>query len=507
MTRQQPHPVYSQNATVHLVNGADKLSALDRAVARAGFVDHVERVYHESGKARDAFCIAIKPNIMTASVREDDSPVYTDPALVEALVDIIRYKGFREIAVVESHNVYDYSYQGRTVQAVAEMVGYRQNGYQVRNLSEEKVPYEYGGALGTHVVGRTWRDADYRISFAKNKTHWQCFYTACLKNVYGCLPEWDKMRHYHGSGIEFYEATIRIADRLPIHFGFLDAWVSGDGFSGHVRDAHPNLTRMILASDNVFALDWVAGEKMGLYPKHNFVMQEALDTWGPIRIQREGDMTPWHPWLNVRRLPVVVLAWLEEWYHVSRFFSRAMAAHQDERFAPVARARGLFSLLQAVTRFGERLMTRKAPVQSPSHRDPESHRMDPSSIGLIEAFVADLVKWLGVVVGLGSLGWFAWHLRGGLIEPHRMSVLGLATAGATAMIVGGLKGRRTPSWLATVLGVNFLAAVVWAGIEAAFGTLVLAIIPWVLSVGLAGLWSVHRRASRRRLRQRQPRVP
>ncbi len=161
---------------------------------------------------------------MTASAAEKDSPVYTDPALVERLTEKIVAHGFQTTAVVESRNVYDYSYQGRGVEAVAEMVGYGSKGYRIVDLTEEKVPYDYGGVLGNHVVGQTWRDADYRISFAKNKTHWQCFYTACIKNVYGCLPEWDKMHHYHGAGVEFYQAAVLIADRPPVHFGLLDAW-------------------------------------------------------------------------------------------------------------------------------------------------------------------------------------------------------------------------------------------------------------------------------------------
>ena len=33
----------------------------------------------------------------------------------------------------------------------------------------------------------------------------------------------------------FYEAAVLIAERLPVHFGFLDAWVSGDG----VPEGHP----------------------------------------------------------------------------------------------------------------------------------------------------------------------------------------------------------------------------------------------------------------------------
>jgi uncharacterized protein (DUF362 family) len=325
----------------------------------AGFLESVERAFQASGKLREDFAIAIKPNIMTASRRMEPNPVYTAPEFVEYLVDRLDERGFRSIAVVEARNVYDYSFVGRGVQDVAAMLGYSARNYRVADLSEEKEPYDYGSVLGRHFVGRTWRDADYRISFAKNKSHWQCLYTGCLKNVYGTLPEADKMRHYHGKGREFYECCILAADRFPVHFGLLDAWYSGDGFSGHVRDAKPNPTRSFIASPNIFALDWVMGEKMELDPALNYVLQEAMFRWGPIRINRRGNMTTWHPWTNIRPFVILSLDAIEEAYGVSKFFSRAFASQQDPRFAPVSKAQGFYRVLQGFTRLFERVFETK----------------------------------------------------------------------------------------------------------------------------------------------------
>ena len=359
MIGSKPHAIYSKNATVFLETGDDKLTVMQGALEVSRFFDNIEAVLGESGKSHDEFLIAIKPNIMTASIREDPSPVYTDPELVEYLIGRLRERGFRNIAIVESRNVYDYSYKGRSVKAVADMVGYSSNGYRVEDLSEQQEPFDYGGVLGQHVVGRTWRDADYRISFAKNKTHWQCFYTGCLKNIYGCLPEWDKMKHYHGKRREFDECCILILDAFAVHFGFLDAWVSGDGFSGHVRDAKPNHTKTILASENVFALDWVVGEKMGVDPTSNYVIQEAMRRWGRITITRQGDLRHWQPWTNLRPFVIGALDLIEEAYWTSRFFSRALASRQDKRFPPRGRSQWLFGFLQSISRLLERLFVTK----------------------------------------------------------------------------------------------------------------------------------------------------
>jgi uncharacterized protein (DUF362 family) len=359
----RPHPIYSRDASVHGSSGIEKLATFHEVLRGSGFEAKLLEAWRSSGKEQAEFVIAIKPNIMTASIPEENSAVYTDPALVEELIHIMMSRGFSRFAVVESQNVYNYSYTERTVPAVAEMCGYGGEGYEIIDLTEDYVSFDYGGTLGPHLAGRAWLEADYRISFAKNKSHWQCFYTACLKNVYGCLPKWDKMRHYHGTDIEFFQATVLIADKIPVHFGILDAWTSGDGLTGHVRDPRPNRTKALLASDNIYALDWVAGEKMGIQPTRNYVMREALNRWGPIQIERLGDMTPWPNWNNVRPITVWLLNGFEEFYRISRFMSRAMASRMDPRFPPRSRAQWFFGLTQRLVRAIESLGTKRTSEQ------------------------------------------------------------------------------------------------------------------------------------------------
>ena len=359
------HDIYSRDSTVYLTTGADKFAAFRRAVEQSGFVNHLLSRWGASGKAKADFLIAIKPNIMTASIHQADSPVYTDPALVEDLIRLMQEQGFTNVVVVEAENVYNYSYRGRRVRDVAELCGYSGNGYRILSMTEDRVAFNYGGQLGRHIIGRAWLEADYRISFAKNKSHWQCYYTACIKNIYGCLPEWDKMKYYHHKrrrqNIEFFDAAVLICDKAPVHFGFLDAWVSGDGLTGHVRDADPNHTHTIFASENIFALDWVAGEKMQIHPLDNAVIQRAVQEWGTINITRMGDMTPWFPWDNVAPWTVKLLDIMEEYYHVARFMSRAMAAQQDVRFKPVSRDQWFFNFSHQIVNWVDGLFTRPAP--------------------------------------------------------------------------------------------------------------------------------------------------
>jgi hypothetical protein len=193
-----PHPIYSQDSVVVLTSGNDRLDALHAAARQAGFVPILLAQWQASGKPKEDFRIAIKPNIMTAAVHRKTPPCTPiRPGGGTDRPDARR--GLQPVHVVEAQNVYNYSFTGRRVPEVAAMCGYTGEGYAIVDLSEDTIAHDYGGALGQHKVGRVWAEADYRISFAKNKTHWQCYYTACLKNIYGCLPEWDKMLHYHAS--------------------------------------------------------------------------------------------------------------------------------------------------------------------------------------------------------------------------------------------------------------------------------------------------------------------
>ena len=379
-----PHPIYSKDASVYLCSGINRFDALENAITQSGFLEHIAAALAASGKTPAEFKVGIKPNIMTAAFRASDSPVYTDPDLVEYLINKMRDLGLQTFFVVEAENVYNYSYEGRRVRAVAEMVGYDENhGYKIISNTEDYIPFDYGWELGQHFVGRVWHDCDYRISFAKNKTHWQCFYTACIKNLYGALPMWDKMKWYHGkkdgAEIEFSDCAVLSAHHFPAHFSFMDAWISGDGLTGHVRDANPNTTHTIFASENILALDWVAGEKMGIQPMDNSVIARAVQQWGAINITRVGDMAPWFPWTNVTPVVVKDMDIGEEAYHISAFFSHSLAEAQDARFKPTnddAWYHTIHSVLEKVDR---------VLVHAPVDSEPLLKEMDPDPVDPIDS--------------------------------------------------------------------------------------------------------------------------
>lgn len=323
---------------------SDRFEVLDRVVERAGFWDGLEGRLEESGKERADFLVAIKPNLMMFYSKRDMS-VVTEPALVEHLIDRLVERGFTNVALVESQNVYGNWFENREVVTVARYVGYRPTNYRIVDLTEEAVPHRYTGKLDLHTVGRTWRDADFRVSFAKNKTHFSSYYTLTVKNVYGVMPERDKFREYHRDR-EVHHVTTELLEEFPVHFGIVDGVWSADGLLGIKSDPSPEHTRTIIAGSNLVAVDIVGGRKMGLDPMKNVFVRRAVRRFGRPDIRVDGDDSVYEDWDNVPPGVEHVLNYGEEWYGLSNFLG-FLSSEMDPAFPMKPRYRVAFGLRRA----------------------------------------------------------------------------------------------------------------------------------------------------------------
>lgn len=315
--RQAPvQPKDTGPTTVVAFKGDDKFALLDQVLQATKFFDILDDHFQKSGKSKQDFKVVIKPNFMFMHSRRDIS-TYTDPALVEALVDKIAARGYPNITLVEAQSTYGNYYENREVLKVAQYVGYSLNkNYRIVDLTEEMVPYDYGGRLGQHFVGPTWRDADFRVSFAKNKTHTFCHYTLTLKNIYGTLPMQDKLKEYHTKR-EYDWPTIETLKHFWVHFGLIDAFTSADGQFGVIVDPDPNETKTIIGGENLMAVDWVGAKKMGLNPddpKVGRFLPLAIEAFGKPEINWVGDTSNYEPWENVSEKIIQSLDIIEEAY-------------------------------------------------------------------------------------------------------------------------------------------------------------------------------------------------
>lgn len=292
----------TKEVTVASIKDPDKIKALEAVLEITSFFDLVTSAWQASGKPKQEFSILIKPNFMFA-YNKSDHTTYTDPELVHHLVKVLRNRGgFEKLAVVEAQSTYGEFFDKRSVREVAEYLGYVVDGsagYRLVDLTKDQWEEKHlGPHLGLHPVPLTWKDADFRISFAKNKTHAYAYYTLTLKNIYGALPMADKFSAYHtGRGI--YHTTIEYLRAFPVHFGLIDAHLSADGPFGIFADPEPNITETIIGGEDLVAVDWVGATKMGLDPKISQYMELAVKAFGKPEIKLVGDPNPYRPWLNV----------------------------------------------------------------------------------------------------------------------------------------------------------------------------------------------------------------
>lgn len=336
-----------EQTKVVVVRGEDKFEALDQVLIQSEFYEVLDRRWQELGKERADFLIAVKPNIMMAYSREDPSTI-TDPELVEYLIDQLAQRGFGNAAVVESQNVYGNWFHHRDVVTVANHFGYTGKNYRIVDLTEEKVPYEYDGRLERHWVGPTWRDADFRISFAKNKTHVSSYTTLTLKNLYGCLPLQNKFKEYHKVR-EFDWPTIETLKHFPCHFGLIDAFWSADGLLGLKADYSPRHTKTIIGGENIIAVEWVGAKKMGLDPFVSRIFALATTAFGMPEVSWEGDQSVYEGWVNVPDLLDKMLDIGEEYYTYANWLG-FISSEMDPAFPPKIRYRSVLFLRRAMKR-------------------------------------------------------------------------------------------------------------------------------------------------------------
>ncbi len=289
----------SKEVTVASIRDEDKFKALDRVLEATGFDALGGTRLAASGKAREQFQVAIKPNFMFAYDKHDHS-TYTDPELVHHLVKRLRACGFTNLKVVEAQSTYGEFFDQRSVKEVAAYLGYDGSaGYEVVDMTLDADEKRHlGPHLGMHPVSKVWREADFRISFAKNKTHAYSYYTLTLKCIYGALPLANKFKEYHCDR-DIYYTTIEYLTAFPVHFGLVDGYLSADGPFGIFADPAPNETHTILGGADLVAVDWVAASKMGINPMISKHMKLAVEAFGKPEIRLIGDSNPYRPWLNV----------------------------------------------------------------------------------------------------------------------------------------------------------------------------------------------------------------
>ena len=262
------------------------------ALDRAGFWDII------TGTPR----ILIKPEMAGFAA---NSPTATDPALVEALIDLLHARGFEDIAIATAADTSALWAGNRDVYALSDLLGYRfvttqGRSYEIVDLADtpDNSVFPRESALHDTGLSREWLAADIRIVFSKNRTDETSGYALTLDTLIGTLPLADKDLHYRRRR-DPGDVVSALLDAAPVHFCLIDAVISAHGTSGQ-RAPAPITTDTIIAAPRPVLADYIGALRMGLDPASSPLFARVQrDHPLPSRYTVSGSLAPYANWTNV----------------------------------------------------------------------------------------------------------------------------------------------------------------------------------------------------------------
>ena len=274
----------------------EKLSLFRRLLEETHLKEQLEERARTLNKPLTELRVAIKPAFMLGYHQRDRSMI-TDRELLEELAGYVQACGCKDVAVVEGRNIYDQFYGNRSVHEVARYFDISSPHFRVVDLSEEQIPHSYFRGMGQYTVGHTWKDADFRISFAKMKSHPVELVHLTIGNLEGIGARCDDFLFAERQA-ERETATMMLLDEFPPHFSMIDAYEqAADGLVGVMGCPRPATPLRFYAGADALAVDMVAMRHMGLAdPRESSTLRAACHWFGDpvnnIKIDGPDELLP-----------------------------------------------------------------------------------------------------------------------------------------------------------------------------------------------------------------------
>jgi uncharacterized protein (DUF362 family) len=245
----------------------------------AGDLEHQLRYRARSlGKPLSEFQVAIKPTFMLGYHQRDRSMI-TDRELLDELARFLRQCGCKDVAVVEGRNLYDQFYGNRSVHDVAQYFNMCSPHFRVVDLSDEQVPHSFFRGMAQYSVGHTWKNADFRITIPKMRSHPVELAHLTISNLEGIGARCDQFLFAERQA-DRETATMMLLDEFPPHFSIVDAYEqAADGLVGIMGCPRPITPLRFYAGADALAVDMVATRHMGLKDPREVSTLRAACHW------------------------------------------------------------------------------------------------------------------------------------------------------------------------------------------------------------------------------------
>ena len=223
---------------------------------------------------KEGMTVAIKANLV--SNMHPDRAATTHPALLCALVTMLKERGARVIVGDSPGGLYNHAYVNR-VYAATGMKSVQNAGAELNQDFSQASAHFPDALIAKDFTYTAWLDqADVIINFCKLKTHGMMGMSAAAKNLFGTIPGTMKPEyHYRFPKIEnFSNMIIDLNCYFKPILSIVDAVIGMEGNGPTAGTARK--IGAIAASDNPHALDMLCAHLIGIDPLQVPTLQAAI---------------------------------------------------------------------------------------------------------------------------------------------------------------------------------------------------------------------------------------
>lgn len=223
--------------------------------------------------------VLLKPNML--SVEKKESPVVTNYKLFEAVIRII--KDYSNDIVFGDSPGFGDSKKAAERSGLMEVA----NRYNVKFDDFKKSVHL---KLEDSILCKSWNvskiayESDVLITLPKLKTHAMAYFTAAIKNQFGCIPGTQKATWHTRmpNANNFCKMLLDLNTLVQTDFAILDGIVAMEG--NGPKSGKPKALNSILMGKSITAVDSVAARLIGYdNPLDTPILKEVYDNkWGPV---------------------------------------------------------------------------------------------------------------------------------------------------------------------------------------------------------------------------------
>jgi len=216
--------------------------------------------------------ILLKPNILYAA--QPEKAVTTHPSVLKAIIQYLK-KNYNTIFVGDSPAFQNQDSAGSRagLKQITEECGAVWQDFTQTAV----IPAPEGRLVKSFQLASILNDVDIVISLPKMKTHSLMYYTGAIKNLFGLVPGLSKSALHlrFPDRDNFAQMIVDLNLAVKPDYAIMDAIVGMEGPGP--GSGKPRQVGLLLASDNVLALDMSAARIMGYKPEGLPILSQALE--------------------------------------------------------------------------------------------------------------------------------------------------------------------------------------------------------------------------------------